>query len=89
MKTQRQQEPERHRLDLKILKCLNLWKIISSQGQKNKSKKGKKGQTEQKPSDSSKTLDFFKSVDKEKIRQLYEHYKYDFEIFGYSAEEYF
>ena len=59
------------------------------QGQKNKSKRGKKGQTEQKPSDSSKTLDFFKGVDKEKIRQLYEHYKYDFEIFGYSAEEYF
>ena len=59
------------------------------QGQKNKSKKGKSGQPAVKPSDNSKTLEFFKDIDKEKIKQLYEHYKFDFQIFDYSAEEYF
>ena len=64
---------------------------ITFQGQKNKSKKVKSGaaKPDNAPSSSEKSLSYFKDIDSDKIQQLYKHYKYDFEIFDYSAEEYF
>ena len=64
---------------------------IAFQGQKNKSKKVKSGAAKPDiaPSSSEKSLSYFKDIDSDKIQQLYKHYKYDFEIFDYSAEEYF
>jgi len=61
------------------------------QGQKNKSKKVKSGKSnpELTASSTNKALTFFKDIESDKIKQLYTHYKYDFEIFGYSATEYF
>ena len=35
------------------------------------------------------SLQYFKNIDSEKIEQLYEIYKIDFEMFGYEAEQYF
>ena len=51
--------------------------------------KSGKAAPDQAPSSSEKTLGYFKDIEADKIRQLYKHYKYDFEIFDYSAEEYF
>ena len=64
---------------------------IAFQGQKNKSKKVKSGAAKPDitPSSSEKSLSYFKDIDSDKIQQLYKHYKYDFEIFDYSADEYF
>jgi len=62
----------------------------TDQGYKNKSKKVKKGQ--KKPqmvnSDTRTAQDYFRDIPVSKIKQLYQHYRQDFEIFGYSAEEY-
>ena len=65
--------------------------IFFFQGQKNKSKKVKSGKSnpELTASSTNKALTFFKDIESDKIKQLYTHYKYDFEIFGYSATEYF
>jgi len=62
----------------------------TAQGQKNKSKKVKSGESlpDKSSSSSTKSLEFFKEIESDKIRQLFEHYRYDFEIFDYSAEEY-
>jgi len=62
----------------------------TDQGQKNKSKKVKKGEAlpDRTASSSFQSLDFFKDIPVAKIKQLYEHYRHDFEIFGYSASEY-
>jgi hypothetical protein len=35
------------------------------------------------------SLDFFKEVSNAKIKQLYEHYRMDFKIFGYTADQYY
>ena len=35
------------------------------------------------------SLQYFKNIDSEKIEQLYEIYRIDFEMFGYEAEQYF
>jgi len=62
----------------------------TEQGYKNKSKKVKQGK--EKPKEEDKvfvSLDFFKDVPVNKIKQLYRYYRQDFEIFGYSADEYF
>jgi hypothetical protein len=32
---------------------------------------------------------FFQEVENAKIRELYEHYKQDFQIFGYTADQYY
>ena len=62
----------------------------TAQGQKNKSKKVKLGKSEPDKSSSSsaQSLKFYQDIDSEKMKQLYNHYLLDFEIFGYSAEEY-
>jgi len=63
----------------------------TKQGFKNKSKKVKKGEEDPKDSNGSsfQSLDFFKDIPVSKIKRLYEHYRHDFEIFDYSADEYF
>merc|ERR1712192_85168 len=63
----------------------------TKQGFKNKSKKAKKGKEEPKKAitNTKTALDFFRDIPTSKIRKLYQHYRHDFEIFGYSAEEYF
>ena len=43
---------------------------------------------EKSSSSSFQSLDYFKDISVSKIKQLYEYYRYDFEIFDYSAEEY-
>ena len=43
---------------------------------------------EKSSSSSAKSLEFFKEIESDKIRQLFEHYRFDFEIFDYSASEY-
>merc|ERR1712045_164091 len=62
----------------------------TAQGQKNKSKKVKSGKAapDKSSSSSSKSLSFYRDISSEKIQRLYQHYKYDFEIFDYSADEY-
>jgi len=62
----------------------------TEQGQKNKSKKVKTGKAlpDKSSSSSFQSLDFFKDIPNSKIKQLYEHYRHDFEIFDYSAAEY-
>ena len=35
------------------------------------------------------SLQFFKEISNAKIKALYEHYKQDFQIFGYTADQYF
>jgi len=62
----------------------------TEQGQKNKSKKVKTGKSlpDKSASSSFQSLDFFKDIPDSKIKQLYEHYRHDFEIFGYSVSEY-
>ena len=62
----------------------------TKQGFKNKSKKVKKGKEESKKAitNTKTALDFFRDIPTSKIRKLYQHYRHDFEIFGYSAEEY-
>ena len=62
----------------------------TKQGFKNKSKKVKKGEEKSKKAitDTKTALDFFRDIPTSKIKRLYQHYKEDFEIFGYSAEEY-
>jgi len=62
----------------------------TEQGQKNKSKKVKSGKSlpDKTSSSSFQSLDFFKDIPHSKIQQLYEHYRHDFEIFGYSAADY-
>ena len=78
--------------DTEIFNIKGLWLHITTfQGQKNKSKKVKSGEAkpDQAPSSSEKSLSYFKDIDSDKIQQLYKHYKYDFEIFDYSADEYF
>ena len=64
--------------------------LLLLQGQKNKSKKVKSGKAspDKSSSSSSKSLSFYKDISSEKIQRLYQHYKYDFEIFDYSADEY-
>lgn len=64
--------------------------VRTEQGQKNKSKKVKTGKSlpDKSSSSSFQSLDFFKDIPDSKIKQLYEHYRHDFEIFGYSASEY-
>ena len=75
-----------HQLNISI----SLLIILILQGQKNKSKKVKSGESlpDKSSSSSTKSLEFFKEIESDKIRQLFEHYRYDFEIFDYSAEEY-
>ena len=60
------------------------------QGQKNKSKKVKTGKSlpDKNSGSAFQSLDFFKDIPVSKIKQLYEHYRHDFQIFGYSASEY-
>ena len=50
----------------------------------------KKGEEKSKKAitDTKTALDFFRDIPTSKIKRLYQHYKEDFEIFGYSAEEY-
>lgn len=62
----------------------------TAQGQKNKSKKVKSGKSlpERKPSSAEQSLDYFKTIPVSKIKKLYEYYRHDFEIFGYSADIY-
>jgi len=62
----------------------------TKQGFKNKSKKVKKGEEKAKKAitNTKTALDFFRDIPTSKIRRLYQHYRHDFEIFGYSAEEY-
>ena len=62
----------------------------TAQGQKNKSKKVKKGSAEpdKTTSSSEQSLKYFKDIELKKVKQLYEHYLQDFEIFGYSADQY-
>jgi len=62
----------------------------TDQGYKNKSKKVKKGKEkpQESNSDSKTALDFFRDIPASKIRQLYQHYRHDFDIFGYSPAEY-
>ena len=59
-------------------------------GQKNKSKKVKAGKAEpdRASSSSAQSVKYFQDIEEDKMRQLYEHYLLDFEIFGYSADEY-
>ena len=59
-------------------------------GQKNKSKKVKAGKAEpaRSSSSSAQSLKFYQDIEPEKMKELYNHYLLDFEIFGYSAEEY-
>lgn len=62
----------------------------TDQGQKNKSKKVKAGKSlpDKSASSSAQSLKFYQDIDSAKLQQLYDHYLLDFEIFGYSAEEY-
>ena len=62
----------------------------TAQGYKNKSKKVKKGEEKAKKgiTDTKTALDYFRDIPTSKIKKLYQHYRHDFEIFGYSAEEY-
>ena len=62
----------------------------TKQGFKNKSKKVKKGEEKSKKAitNTKTALDFFRDIPTSKIRKLYQHYRHDFEIFGYSGEEY-
>lgn len=62
----------------------------TAQGYKNKSKKVKKGEEKVKKgiTDTKTALDYFGDIPTSKIKKLYQHYRHDFEIFGYSAEEY-
>jgi len=62
----------------------------TAQGYKNKSKKVKKGEEKAKKgiTDTKTALDYFTDIPTSKIKRLYQHYRHDFEIFGYSAEEY-
>ena len=62
----------------------------TKQGFKNKSKKVKKGEEKAKKAitNTKTALDFFRDIPTSKIRRLYQHYRHDFEIFGYRAEEY-
>ena len=62
----------------------------TAQGQKNKSKKVKTGKAEPDKSTSSseQSLKYFKDIELKKVKQLYQHYLQDFEIFGYSADQY-
>jgi len=62
----------------------------TKQGFKNKSKKVKKGEEKAKKAitNTKTALDFFRDIPTSKIRKLYQHYRHDFEIFGYSGEEY-
>ena len=62
----------------------------TAQGYKNKSKKVKKGEEKAKKgiTDTKTALDYFTDIPTSKIKKLYQHYRHDFEIFGYSAEEY-
>ena len=62
----------------------------TAQGYKNKSKKVKKGEEKAKKgiTDTKTALDYFRDIPTSKIKRLYQHYRHDFEIFGYSAEEY-
>jgi len=62
----------------------------TAQGQKNKSKKVKAGKAEpaRSSSSSAQSLKFYQDIEPEKMKELYNHYLLDFEIFGYSAEEY-
>jgi len=64
--------------------------VRTAQGQKNKSKKVKSGKAEPDKSSSSsaQSLKYYQDIDPEKMKELYNHYLLDFEIFGYSAEEY-
>jgi len=64
--------------------------VRTAQGQKNKSKKVKSGKAEPDKSSSSsaQSLKYYQDIDPEKMQELYNHYLLDFEIFGYSAEEY-
>ena len=84
------QKHKRHTFHYKIAYD-DTYESDTLQGQKNKSKKVKSGKAapDQAPSSSEKSLGYFKDIEADKIRQLYKHYKYDFEIFDYSAEEYF
>merc|ERR1712045_22128 len=61
----------------------------TAQGQKNKSKKVKAGKAEPDKSSSSsaQSLKYYQDIDPEKMKEQYNHYLLDFEIFGYSAEE--
>jgi hypothetical protein len=34
-------------------------------------------------------MDLFKEIPNSKIKELYEHYKMDFQIFGYTADQYY
>jgi len=64
--------------------------VRTQQGQKNKSKKVKTGKSlpDKNSGSAFQSLDFFKDIPVSKIKQLYEHYRHDFQIFGYSASEY-
>lgn len=62
----------------------------TAQGTKNKSKGVRKGKEKAKVVNSTgeTALKYFRDIPTSKIRQLYQHYRHDFEIFGYSASEY-
>merc|ERR1711997_862648 len=64
--------------------------VRTAQGQKNKSKKVKAGKAapDKSSSSSAQSLKYFQDIEPEKMKALYNHYLLDFEIFGYSAEEY-
>ena len=64
--------------------------VRTAQGQKNKSKKVKSGKAnpEKSSSSSAQSLKYYADIDPEKMKELYNHYLLDFEIFGYSADEY-
>ena len=63
---------------------------LTRDGIKNKSKKVKQGKAKPKLDDNRMflSLDFFKDIPMNKIKQLYNYYRHDFEIFGYTADEY-
>jgi len=63
----------------------------TEQGFKEKGKKkAKKSKSLPAPPQSSSlvALDYFKDISEHKIKQLYKHYRLDFLIFGYSADDY-
>ena len=67
------------------------FQLLCFQGYKNKSKKVKKGKQPSTPAvhPASVALDLFKQIPTAKIRELYDHYKLDFQIFGYTADQYY